>query len=359
MAFDISVLQLPLLTVGSNNSTVLAWQKFLKSQDLPVGFVDGDFGRQTALATRMYQQKNNLLADGVVGNMTYNVAATQGFISLISNLDGNKLMMYLGFGETEVKDLQRSLNQVAQLPPPLVVDGDFGPRSLKGLAEAYKKRDVRLREELEEALSSATKDKLGSDFTQALDIFNDYGKTLRFRLSGSHWYESFPTSKLISDLRTPFRQKVEAFQKALIDAGCQVIVTATHRPRQRAYLMHYAARIYRRDISPWYVPRMGGVDIDWVHYTNAGSLQAAKDMLDAYGIGGNPVSLNSRHIQRLAIDWNVTWNGTIRIRDGYGRTVSIGSPNNASLNWRMWRIGSSYGVYKLQGDPPHWSVDGY
>ncbi len=359
MAFDVSVLQLPLLRVGSNNSIVLAWQKFLKEQNLPVGYVDGDFGPQTALATQMYQQKNNLGADGVVGNMTYGVAVPQGFIYLIPNLDGNKFMSYLGFGETEVKDLQRSLNEVAQLPPPLVVDGDFGPRSTQGLAEAYKKRDVRLRGELEDALSSSTKQQLGSNFDQALDIFNGYGKVLRFRLSGSHWYESFPTSKLISDLRSPFRQKVEAFQKALVDAGCQVIVTATHRPRERAYLMHYAARIYRREISPWYVPSMGGVDIDWVHYTNLGSLQAAKDMLDAYGIGGNPVSLNSRHIQRLAVDWNVTWNGTIRVRDGYGRTVSLGNPNNASLNWQMWRVGSSYGVYKLSNDPPHWSSDGY
>ncbi|QIR39980.1 peptidoglycan-binding protein [Tolypothrix sp. PCC 7910] len=358
MAFNVNVLKLPVIKLGSNNSVVTAWQSFLKDAEFPIGVVDGDFGKQTDQATRSYQQRNGLTADGVVGNMTYAKALNQGLIFKL-NLAANTLLSYLNFGEAEVKDLQASINKTGQLNPPLKADGDFGITSNKGLAEAYKKRDVRWRSEIEAALSDATKQKLGQDLTPALDILNGYAKIQRFTLSGAHWIDSFPTSKLIADLASPFRQRVEAFQKALIDAGCQVIVTATHRPKERAYLMHYAARIDRQDIAAKYVPSMAGVNIEWEHYTNAGSLQAAKEMVDAYGVGGNPVSLNSRHIQRLAIDWNVTWNGKINIKDANGKTVTIGDPANAALNRNLWTVGSSYGVYKLSNDPPHWSVDGY
>jgi peptidoglycan hydrolase-like protein with peptidoglycan-binding domain len=359
MAFNISVLKLPIIKIGSEGPIVRAWQSFLKNAEFPIDVVDGDFGKQTDQATRSYQQRNGLTADGVVSNTTYAKALNQGLILKLPNLSANTLLSYLGFGEAEVKDLQATLNKTAQLNPLLKVDGDFGYTSSKGLAEAYKKRDVRLRGELEEALSTATKQKLGQDLTPALDILNGYAKIQRFRLSGPHWIDSFPTSKSISDLSSPFRQRVEAFQKALIDAGCQVIVTATHRPKERAYLMHYAARINRQEIAAKYVPKMAGVDVEWEHYTNAGSVQAARDMVEAYGVGGNPVSLNSRHIQRLAIDWNVTWNGNINIRDGNGRMLTVANPPNAALNRTLWTVGSTYGVYKLSNDPPHWSVDGY
>ncbi|MBD2213213.1 peptidoglycan-binding protein [Calothrix sp. FACHB-156] len=358
MAFNVNVLKLPVIKLGSNNSVVTAWQSFLKDAEFPIGVVDGDFGKQTDQATRSYQQRNGLTADGVVGNMTYAKALNQGLIFKL-NLAANTLLSYLNFGEAEVKDLQASINKTGQLTPPLKADGDFGITSNKALAEAYKKRDVRWRGEIEDALSNATKQKLGQDLTPALDILNGYAKIQRFCLSGAHWIDSFPTSKLIADLASPFRQRVEAFQKALIDAGCQVIVTATHRPKERAYLMHYAARINRKEIAAKFVPKMAGVNIEWEHYTNAGSIQAAKEMVEAYGVGGNPVSLNSRHIQRLAIDWNVTWNGQINIKDANGKTVTISDPANAALNRNLWTVGSSYGVYKLSNDPPHWSVDGY
>ncbi|MBD2196328.1 MULTISPECIES: peptidoglycan-binding domain-containing protein [Calothrix] len=359
MAFNVSILKLPVIRLGSKGDIVQGWQSFLKNAQFPIDVVDGDFGKQTDQATRSYQQRNNLTADGIVGNMTYSVALNQGFILQIPNLSASTLLSYLGFGEAEVKDLQASINKTGQLNPPLTADGDFGNSSNKGLAEAYKKRDVRWRSEIEEALSNNTKQKLGQDLTPALDILNGFAKNQRFRLSGAHWVNNFPTSRLIADLASPFRQRVEAFQKALIDAGCQVIVTATHRPKERAYLMHYAARINRQEISAKFVPSMAGVNIEWEHYTNAGSVQAAQEMVNAYGIGGNPVSLNSRHTQRQAIDWNVTWNGTISIRDGNGRLVTVGNPNNAALNRNLWTVGSTYGVYKLSNDPPHWSVDGY
>jgi len=359
MVFNISILKLPLLRIGSSGSVVLAWQSFLQDAEFSIGVIDGDFGKQTEQATISYQQRNSLVADGIVGNTTYAKALNQGLIFKLPNLSADTLLSYLRFGEPEVKDLQAVLNKVGQLNPLLTVDGDFGYTSTKGLAEVYKKRDVRFRSELEEAISSATKQKLGQDFTPAIDIFNNYAKNQRFRLSGSYWVDKFPTSKLIIDLASPFRQRVEAFQKALIDAGCQVIIAATYRPRQRAFLMHYAATINNKKITPKYVPSITGVDIEWEHYTNAGSLQAAKDMVEAYGTGGNPVALTSRHTQKLAIDWNVTWKGTINIKDANGRTFTIGEPANGATNQILWRVGKSYGVIKLANDPPHWSVDGY
>ncbi len=359
MAFNISALKLTTIKKGSQGPAVQAWQSFLKDAEYPMGTVDGDFGNISDQATRSYQQRNGLPVNGLVDNTTYAKALDQGFIYKVPNLSAGMLMDYLRFGLTEIKDLQKSLNVVATLNPPLAVDGDFGPRSSDGLAEAYLKRDVRLRGELDQKLSSATKQKLGADYNKALDIFNGYAKIVRFRLSGPHWYDSFPTSKSVLDLASPFRQMVQAFQKALIDAGAQTIISATYRPPERAYLMHYAARIDRGQIDPEDVPPMAGVDIKWVHYTNTGSLRAAAQMIDIYGIGGNPVALTSLHTQRLAIDWNITWEGTLKIKDGDGSTVQIGAPRDSSSNQTLWDVGASYGVYKLASDPPHWSYNGH
>ncbi|MDY7012629.1 MAG: peptidoglycan-binding domain-containing protein [Cyanobacteriota bacterium] len=358
MAFNISALKLPVIRRGYRGSAVVAWQGFLKDLDYPVGAVDGDFGPKSDAATRSYQRRNRLAADGIVGNMTYGRAINQGFLFRVPNLSARMLLDYLRFPETAVKDLQLSLNAVATLSPSLAVDGDFGPRSTAGLAEAYKKRDVRLRGELGEALSASTKRSLGQDFEPALNIFNAYAKRLRFRLSGSHWYQYFPTSRSLAALASPFREKVQAFQKALIDGGAQTIVAATYRPPQRAYLMHYAARIDRGRIAPENVPSRSGVDIQWVHYTRARSLQAAAQMVDTYGIGGNPVALESLHTRSLAIDWNITWEGTLNVKDARGRTIAIGEPRNGANNSKLFDVGASYGVYKLTIDPPHWSYNG-
>lgn len=357
MAFNISVLKLPTIKNGSNGSVVSAWQSFLQEAEYSVGAVDGDFGDKTEVATRSYQQRNGLTANGVVGNETYTKALIQGFIYKVPNLTAKLLLSYLKFGEAEARDLQKALNTI--LNPDLAVDGDFGPRSSEGLAQAYKQRDVRLRGDFDNKLSATTKQKLGADFAPAMDILNGYAKRIRFRLSGPHWVNYFPTSVSISDLVSPFRERVKAFQDALIEAGAQTIIAATYRPPQRAYLMHYAARIDRGEISPAAVPSMSGVDIQWVHYTNAGSLQAAEQMVAAYGIGGNPVALESRHTQRLAIDWNITWGGTLSIKKSDGKRVSVGSPPNGASNTALHAVGSSYGVIKLLNDPPHWSNDGF
>lgn len=359
MPFKISALKLPVLRRGSTGVAVGAWQRFLQDQNFPIGAVDNGFGSVTERVTRDYQQKNGLVADGIVGNASYTRALSQGFIFRVANLTSAMLLEYLNFGNPEVRDLQQDLNTIGRLNPPLVVDGNFGLRSVKGLAETYKIVDVNFRSRLDAQLSAATKQKLGNDYAPALEILTEYARRQRFRLSGAHWVRFFPASNSIDDLASPFRQRVRAFEKALRDAGADIVITNTYRPPERAYMMHYAVQLNNRDFAPWEVPAMIGVDIDWVHYTDAASYQAAREMVMAFDIGSNPAALRSRHTQALAIDWGITWQDTLRIRDANGNLVTITTPRNGDENPRLWDVGASYGVYKLPYDPPHWSVDGY
>ncbi|MEP0868909.1 peptidoglycan-binding protein [Trichocoleus desertorum AS-A10] len=357
MTFNIAALGLPVLQSGSEGPAVGAWQSFLKGAQFALGAVDEDFGGLTDTATRNYQQKNNLPVTGVVDKATYALALQQGLLFKVPNFSASLLLDYLNFGIAEVEDLQKSLNAIAQLNPPLTVDGDFGALSSKGLAQVYKQRDVRFRDDLQQRLAATTQQKLGTDLNAAIALIDDYAKKLRFRLSGPHWVKFFLATNSIEDLASPFRQRVQAFEKALRAAGAKMEITNTLRPPERAYLMHFAAKISRSQIRPQDVTAMLGVDIDWVHYTNAGSVQAAQQMIDAYSIGTNPVALRSLHTQGLAIDWFISWEGTLQIRDSSGQLVSIAAPRDGE-NPALMKVGASYGVYKLLGDPPHWSVNG-
>jgi hypothetical protein len=358
MAFNPRPLKLSVIQKGSSGAAVAAWQRFLQVGGFPIAAVDGDFGNVTDTATRRYQEKNGLLADGVVGPGTYTKALTQGFVFYVANLTAAMLLECLNFGDAQVKDLQQSLNAIAKLTPPLTSDGDFGIGSTRGLAEAYKKLDVNFRPTLAQKLSASTKLKLGTDFEPALDTLNEYARRQRQRLSGSHWVKYFLASTSIDDLASPFRQKVQAFEKALREAGATIEIANTLRPPERAFLMHYASSILRGDIAPEDVPSRAGVDISWVHYTNAISIQAAQQMADAYDIA-YPPALQSRHTQGLAIDWLVTWQGTLNVKNANGKSVSIGSPRSSYENSDLWDVGDSYGVIKLESDQPHWSSDGH
>jgi len=358
MAFNISVLNLTTINKGSTGLAVTAWQQFLQSKDFTVGAADGSFGNVTDAATRSYQQINRLTVNGVVDTTTYRKALEQGFLFFVPNRNSKIILSYLNFGVTEIKDLQRSLNLIGPLVPALAVDGDFGSTSTKGLGEAYKKQDVKFRSALEQNLSSATKQKLGTDLPPALNNITEYARRLRQQLSGVQWVKFFPGSISIDDLVSSYRQKVQAFEQAIRAAGGKIAISSTFRPVQRAYLMHYSAAIYRGDIAPQNVPSQAGVYIDWVHYTNAASVQAATDMADAYGIGTNPVALTSRHTEGYAIDWEITWQGTLNIKNAQGNVISIGEPRTSYENTTLWNVGASYGVIHLSYDPPHWSIDG-
>ena len=100
-------------------------------------------------------------------------------------------------------------------------------------------------------------------------------------LSGSQWCARFPGSRSVNDLAVPFRNSVVAFLSALhaADPPATVVVNATLRPPQRAYLMHYAWLIAHGQIRPGAVPPVDGVDIIWDH---PDAISAAQAMVDTY-----------------------------------------------------------------------------
>jgi peptidoglycan hydrolase-like protein with peptidoglycan-binding domain len=57
------------------------WQSFLQDQNTLTGNADGVFGLQTDTATRTYQTKARLTADGVVGVNTMAQALLNGYQS--------------------------------------------------------------------------------------------------------------------------------------------------------------------------------------------------------------------------------------------------------------------------------------
>jgi hypothetical protein len=171
-------------------------------------------------------------------------------------------------------------------------------------------------------------------------------------LSGAQWVDRFPTSTSLDTLAEPFRTNAQRFVDALLAAGATVRVSATLRPPERAYLMHYATRVASGKLSTGKVPARAGVDINWVHATNAESVSAAAAMVAGYGIVFPP-ALDSNHSRGTAIDMTIS--GVI------GKTMTSGSGAAANISSQsdLEMVGASFGVLKLPTDPPHWSHDGH
>jgi hypothetical protein len=158
-------------------------------------------------------------------------------------------------------------------------------------------------------------------------------------------------------LTDPFRASVTAFLTALAAANppASVIINATLRPPQRAYLMHWAWAIARVQMEPAKVPAMTGVDILWDHPT---AVAAAKDMVAGYGMVVGAV-LDSEHTRGEAIDMNITWHEPLAIHDKNGVTHTIASQPRDNQNAQLQAVAASFGVHKLATDEPHWSIDGH
>lgn len=181
-------------------------------------------------------------------------------------------------------------------------------------------------------------------------------------LSGAAWVSRFPGSSSINDLSGDFEAAVGSFIAALRVAGARVVISATLRPVERAYLMHWSWRIVH-GVNPSSVPAMEGVNIEWVHPRPEASIQAAQDMVNAYGMSrlGVAPALNSRHTEGNAIDMSISWRGNLRITKADGAISVITSEPRSGMNTDLHAIGASYGVIKYQGrgtDRPHWSNDG-
>ncbi len=186
--------------------------------------------------------------------------------------------------------------------------------------------------------------------------------------SGPQWCRRWPTGTAISDLTPDFQGKVNPFIATLRTAGAKVVVTVTRRPKERAYLMHWACMVAGYTpagtnklvmVSPDKVPPMDGVDIDWTHGgDHTAARAAAAAMVKAYGIV-YPAALESRHIDGRAIDMTITWQGTLTLRDAGGHPWAIASLPRTGMHPQLWAIGKTFGVVKLASDPPHWSDDGH
>lgn len=187
--------------------------------------------------------------------------------------------------------------------------------------------------------------------------------------SGVAWLSRFRGSTSISELRFPFRSRVEAFVGALRNAGAIVVINGTLRDPRRAFLMHWCWRIAKQNFDPQRVPSMEGVDICWAHVDRAGkysrgeSINAARRMVLAFGMNnlGVAPALTSRHIAGCAIDMSISWRGVLTIADAYGQMVQIKTAPWSGLNVQLRRVGLSYGVIKYNRngrDDPHWSDTG-
>jgi hypothetical protein len=182
-------------------------------------------------------------------------------------------------------------------------------------------------------------------------------------LSGAQWVARFPGSANVEDCREPFKSRLTRFIAAMRAANATVTVSATFRPAERAYLMHWSWMIVKQGTDPASVPSRPGVAIQWVHPTLQASRLAARAMVNGYGINGlgTPPALNSRHTARVAVDMSITWSGTLNIESSTGAVVAISSTPRTGMNSELADVGAEYRVIKYNGsgvDWPHWSDTG-
>jgi hypothetical protein len=171
-------------------------------------------------------------------------------------------------------------------------------------------------------------------------------------------------SSKIADLVEPFRSEATAFIAALGAAGAKVDISATKRSARRAYLFHWSWKIALGKCLASEATTMPGVDILWDHGNDAASKKGAQEMVTGFGLAvpptnTNPPALASNHITGLAIDMDITWTGTIKVKDKHANDVAIAFIRDVNANTNLHAVGASYGVMKLVTDAPHWSFDGH
>jgi len=185
--------------------------------------------------------------------------------------------------------------------------------------------------------------------------------------SGSYWVTwanaHAVASTSVDDLVDPFKTNVKAFIKALEDAGATVDVGETKRSDKRAYLFHWCWLIGLGKSKASDADEMTGVEIEWDHGDDEKSKKGAKEMIDGFGLAVPPQStnapaLNSNHIAGKAVDMNITWKATIKIKKKDGTEVSVDFMDDVNQNTKLHDVGESYDVHKLTTDAPHWSIDG-
>jgi hypothetical protein len=184
-------------------------------------------------------------------------------------------------------------------------------------------------------------------------------------LSGSSWCAQYPTGTTIAEITDDtFRANVQAFHDAMVAAATaanslSISISASYRPAERAHLMHYAYKVYKGTATPAAAntaSAAAGININWDHGNLATSKAKAGEMVTTYDIAYAP-ALHSRHTEGKAIDWTITWSGSLMIAKK-DETTKLDCTGSGSSSANLHKVGASYGVHKLASDPPHWSTDG-
>jgi hypothetical protein len=168
----------------------------------------------------------------------------------------------------------------------------------------------------------------------------------------------------IDDLVEPFKANAKAFIKALQDATATISISATKRSDKRAYLFHWCWMIGLGKAKASEASTLPGVDIEWDHGDAERSKKGAKEMIDGFGLAVPPNSTNApslitNHASGKAIDMDIAWTGTIKVKKKDGTEESVVFMADANKNTKLHAVGASYGVKKLTTDAPHWSHDGH
>ena len=170
--------------------------------------------------------------------------------------------------------------------------------------------------------------------------------------SGVFWVSwantNAPNSHDIEDLMEPFRSDAKAFIAALQAGGARVNVTATKRSARRAYLFHWSWKIALGKCEPSEAGQKTGVDILWDHGDDVASKRGAREMVSGFALAVPPKSINapaltSNHIEGTAIDMDILWTGTIRVKDRLNREVALPFDSNVNANTLLHAVGESYG----------------
>ncbi len=104
----------------------------IQAGELPEGeAVDGLFGSKTEAAVKRFQEKNGLIADGIVGPNTWSVLDTLDAEEEVKRYPALRVGDGIDYPELEtaVKELQTLLKQAGSLPEDAVIDGLFGPKT--------------------------------------------------------------------------------------------------------------------------------------------------------------------------------------------------------------------------------------
>lgn len=140
-------------------------------------------------------------------------------------------------------------------------------------------------------------------------------------LSGSAWCAQYPTGTTIAALTdTTFQTNAQAFHDAMVAAATpannlSIAISATVRPVERAHLMHHAFHVHDGTTTPEAAntaSAAAGIAINWDHGNLATSKAKAREMVTTYAIAYAP-ALTSRHTEGKAIDWTISWSGSLMI----------------------------------------------